>query len=110
MTHRLRLLYAKQGGEAFENPLRPFSREAAELLRLITMYPGILELQLIRFFPGKETKIKNLLSHLKKQGRILLRENGSYSAPDVGSDLRHDDMEKAVWVLLFNYNPPFILL
>lgn len=54
-----------------------YSREAAELLRLITMYPGILELQLIRFFPGKETKIKNLLSHLKKQGRILLRENGS---------------------------------
>ena len=77
-----------------------YSREAAELLRLITMYPGILELQLIRFFPGKETKIKNLLSHLKKQGRILLRENGSYSAPDVGSDLRHGDMEKAVWVLL----------
>ena len=25
---------------------------------------------------------------------------GSYSAPDVGSDLRHGDMEKAVWVLL----------
>nr|WP_298061431.1 DUF5697 family protein [uncultured Blautia sp.] len=45
-----------------------YSREAAEILRLITMYPGILEVQLIRFFPGKETKIKNLLSHLKKQG------------------------------------------
>ncbi len=27
-----------------------YSQEAAELLRLITMYPGILELQLIRFF------------------------------------------------------------
>lgn len=51
-----------------------YSREAAELLRLITMYPGILELQLIRFFPGKETKIKNLLSHLKNRDVSFLEK------------------------------------
>ncbi len=77
-----------------------YGNEAAELLREIAMYPGILESQLCRFHSGKEDTVKNLLSYLKRQGRTMETERGGYfpygecpRAPDNG-------MVKAVWVLL----------
>ena len=47
-----------------------YGMEAADLLREISLYPGITEEQLYRFHPGKEEKVKTLLSNLQKQGRI----------------------------------------
>ena len=48
-----------------------YSREAAELLRIVSMYPGISLPQLCGFYPGKEDLVQTLLPQLKRQGRIL---------------------------------------
>ena len=77
-----------------------YGQEATELLRLVSMYPGILEVQLLRFFSGKESRTKNLLSHLKKQGRILKQENGGYIPSGHRASSQERDTVKAVWVLL----------
>lgn len=77
-----------------------YGQEAAELLRLISMYPGISGKQLCRFFPGRQEKIKTLLTHLGKQGRIIPARSGEYFL--CGSELAvpDDGMMRAVWVLL----------
>ncbi len=46
-----------------------YGHEATELLRIISMYPGLSEKQLCRFYPGREDVTRNLLSHLCRQGR-----------------------------------------
>ena len=76
-----------------------YGLEAAELLRAVSMYPGILETQLFRFYPGKEDKIKNLLTHLKRQGRIAPNDAGGY-VPYGSPNISDSGMVKAVWVLL----------
>ena len=43
-----------------------YGNEAAALLRIVTMYPGLNMQQLLCFHPGKEEIIKTLLSHLQK--------------------------------------------
>ena len=63
-----------------------YGNEAADLLRTVTMYPGLSEQQLLCFHPGKEDTAKALLSHLERQGRIFQTESGGYFP--------------AVWVLL----------
>lgn len=76
-----------------------YGQEAADLLRNITMYRVLTERQLLRLYSGKEEKIKNLLLHLTRQGRIFYDSiSGAYYAeqrtrPDPG-------MTAAVWVLL----------
>ena len=74
--------------------------EAASLLREISLYPGLSENQLCRFHPGKEEKVKTLLSHLQKQGRIEMDESSRF-LPKGGFTSNVDlSMVKAVWVLL----------
>ena len=41
-----------------------YGNEAAALLRIVTMYPGLNMQQLLCFHPGKEETAKALLSHL----------------------------------------------
>lgn len=77
-----------------------YGNEASQLLQEISMYPGVLESQLYRFHPGKEDKIKNLLTHLKKQGRIRQESNGSYYGSGVFQKNADPSMIKALWVLL----------
>lgn len=77
-----------------------YGQEAAELLRLISLYPGLTQRQLEGFFPGKESSVvANLLIHLKRQGRIQSGGNGAWfpygKAPQ--SDL---GLMQSVWVLL----------
>ena len=43
-----------------------YGNEAADLLRTVTMYPGLSEQQLLCFHPGKEDTAKALLSHLER--------------------------------------------
>lgn len=77
-----------------------YGREASELLRIISMYPGLSEQQLCSFYPGRYEIVRSLLSHLKKQGRILQELSGKYypqGNPTSGTDL---ELVKAVWVLL----------
>lgn len=77
-----------------------YGKEAVALLQEVSLYPGIREGQLSAFHPGKEDTVNNLLSHLKRQGRIAEAEDGGFypygecpRAPDSG-------MVRAVWVLL----------
>ena len=77
-----------------------YRMEAADLLREISLYPGITEEQLCRFHPGKEEKVKTLLSNLQKQGRIEMDESCRF-IPKGGFTSNVDlSMVKAVWVLL----------
>lgn len=41
-----------------------YQREAAEMLHNISLYPGLTEEQLCRFFPEKEATAKTLLAHI----------------------------------------------
>lgn len=43
-----------------------YGQEAADLLREVSMYPGLSEGQLARFHPGREEKVRNLLAHLQR--------------------------------------------
>lgn len=77
-----------------------YGREATELLRFVSIYPGLSENQLCRFYPGKEDKTINLLSHLKRQGRVTLSDTGLYfpaGVPDLNAD---SGLTRAVWILL----------
>lgn len=76
-----------------------YGQEAAELLRLISLYPGLAQCQLARFFPDKDNAVvASLLSHLKRQGRVT--ENGSGWFP-YGTALQTDySLIQSVWVLL----------
>ena len=53
-----------------------YGHEATELLRIISMYPGLSEKQLCRFYPGREDVTRNLLSHLCRQGRTRQADTG----------------------------------
>ena len=77
-----------------------YGNEAAQLLQEISMYPGVLEQQLIRFHPGKESKVTALLAQLVKQGRIRREANGSYYCSGTLFKATDHSMIKAVWVLL----------
>lgn len=75
-----------------------YSKEAAELLRNITTYHYVRHDQLLRFFPGKESKIENLLSFLTKQGRIFYEPDTELYHDGTEASLDYE-MLAAVWVL-----------
>lgn len=75
-----------------------YGREAAALLRDISMYQILTEEQLSRLHPGMGKKLGNLLAYLVKQGRIYQDEPYYCAAPDstLGADWT---LFAAVWVL-----------
>lgn len=77
-----------------------YRQEAAELLRLISLYPGLVQRQLSGFFPDKDSAIiAGLLSHLKRQGRVEQSSSGGWFP--YGSPLQADcGLIQSVWVLL----------
>lgn len=78
-THRLRI-YNKTERKVVPVKTRAelYGHEATELLRIISMYPGLSEKQLCRFYPGREDVTRNLLSHLCRQGRTRQADTGGY--------------------------------
>ncbi len=75
-----------------------YGREAAELLRLISSYHCVMRDQLVRMFPGKESKLNNLINHLLRQGRIFSnpeRADVFFDSPDTEYD---SDMISAIWI------------
>lgn len=58
-----------------------YSQEASSLLRDISMYQVLLEGQLLRLYPGKESVVRNLLPYLRKQGRIGYEDGLYFMAP-----------------------------
>ena len=78
-----------------------YSREAAELLRVVSEYKTLLSEQLYRLFPGKEAVITNLLTYLTKQGRIIYNPRAErYSANEDCEASPDPGMIAAFWVLL----------
>ena len=76
-----------------------YANEAADLLRTVTMYPGLSEQQLLCFHPGKEDIAKALLSHLERQGRIFQADSDGFFL--TGQTPKTDwTLVRAVWVLL----------
>ena len=59
-----------------------YEREAAALLRDISMYHVLTEGQLLRLHPGKEKKVKNLLAYLVRQNRVWLVNDFYCAAQD----------------------------
>lgn len=76
-----------------------YSQEAASLLRDISMYQALREGQLLQLYPGKEAAVRNLLSYLRKQGRIVY-EDGLYFMAPGRPDTIDWGLLAAVWVLL----------
>lgn len=76
-----------------------YRKEAAELLRDLTTYHYMRRDQLLRLYPGKESKIENLLSYFNRQGRISYEKDkdmyhdGTETAPDIS-------ILAAIWVLI----------
>lgn len=77
-----------------------YGQEATELLRLVSIYPGLSELQLCRFYPGREDKIKNLLAHLQRQARIVQANTGRYFPAGTTNFSLDNGLNRAVWILL----------
>jgi hypothetical protein len=74
-----------------------YSREAAELLRVITTYKSVTLAQVLRLYPGKDEKIRAILTHLARQGRVTHGADGVLTAADGAPDA---EMIAAFWVLL----------
>ena len=75
-----------------------YGQEAASLLRDISMYRALAEEQILRLYPGKQDKIKNLLAYLVKQNRIW-HTDGLYCAAPDGTEELDRGLLAAVWVL-----------
>ena len=73
--------------------------EAASLLRDVSMYRCLTKEQIYGLYPGKYTVIKNLLSYMEKQGRIV--RVGRYYCDSQESIKELDrSLLAAVWVLV----------
>lgn len=75
-----------------------YGREAAALLRDISMYHVMAEEQLLRLHPGKEDKIRNLLAYLVRQGRIWQDGNCYCDTPEGRMGMKQALFD-AVWIL-----------
>ena len=75
-----------------------YEREAAALLRDISMYHVLTEGQLLRLHPGKKEKTRNLLAYLVRQNRAWQVDGYYCAAPDSAEDMDRG-LLAAVWVL-----------
>ena len=75
-----------------------YGQEAASILRDITMYRALTEEQLLRLYPRKRDKVRNLLSYLTKQGRIWHIDGLYCAAPECAEDV-DKGLLASVWVL-----------
>lgn len=76
-----------------------YGREAASLLRDITMYRALTGEQLLRLYPGKQKIIEKLLPYLVKQGRVH-QVNGLYCAAPECAEKVDRGLLAAIWVLV----------
>ena len=73
-----------------------YGQEAAGILRDVSMYHALTETQLLKLYPHKESKIRNLLSYLQKQDRMVLCGE-YYRIPSEMEDSIDLGLSKAVW-------------
>lgn len=78
-----------------------YGQEAASILRDVTMYRCLTEEQLLQLYPGKQDKVKKILSHLVKQGRIFHDTASSlYRASEDFTEPVDQGLLAAVWILV----------
>lgn len=78
-----------------------YGSEASDLLRNITMYKTLTYEQIYRLYPGKEAVIRNLLTHLARQGRVYRNARKQRISASAECDSKADSgMIAAVWVLI----------
>ncbi len=78
-----------------------YSKEAHDLIRIITLYKTLSCKQIYRLYPGKESSIRNLLSVLIKQRRIFYNPDTNRPSASQECDASPDiGMIAAFWVLL----------
>ena len=76
-----------------------YSKEAAELLRVISCYKALHTEQVIRLFPNQEEKIRTLINSFRQQKRIWLSQDGRMIK--ISEDIETDaGVLKAFWILL----------
>ncbi|MBM6925026.1 DUF5697 family protein [Pseudoflavonifractor phocaeensis] len=76
-----------------------YRQEAAGILRDLCMYRALTEAQLLRLYPGRQDKVKNLLSYLVRQGRVR-RVGETYFPAGQSLDSADPALTASVWVLL----------
>ena len=103
--HDFRLRQVEQGLDTLmKTREQVYGREAAAILRDISMYRVLTAEQILRLHPGKDAKernkIRNLLTYLVKQQRAWLSEDERFylAAPDALEDMDRG-LFAAVWVL-----------
>ena len=74
-----------------------YEREAAALLRDISMYQVMTEGQLLRLHPGKKDKTRNLLAYLVRQNRVWQVDDFYCAAQDSLENMDRG-LLAAVWV------------
>lgn len=78
-----------------------YAKEAAELIRTISLYKSLTSEQVYRLFPGKEESIKNLLTQLIKQKRMVYSPGTDHiSAGEEYDERPNSSIITAFWVLL----------
>lgn len=77
-----------------------YTDEATALLSEISMYPGILEEQILRLHPQNEEQIINLLRYLQRQGRIKRDYRNSYYSTSTTLKVEREAVIRRIWVLL----------
>lgn len=77
-----------------------FVNEASALLAEISMYPGILEKQILQLHPKKEEQIINLLRYLQRHGRIKRDWRESYYPASNNLNSEREAVIRRIWVLL----------
>ena len=78
-----------------------YSKEAAELLRIITTYKTLAHKQLLLMFPGRSKKIQTIITGLEHQGRLHYnKDSGIVYAPGTDNAMPDAGMIDAFWVLL----------
>ena len=76
-----------------------YRKEATELLRDLTTYHYIHRDQVLRLYPGKESKIENLLAYFTRQSRIFFdKDTGLYHDGTEASPDR--SLLASLWVLI----------
>ena len=76
-----------------------YGQEAAGILRDVATYRALTEEQILRLYPRKEAKIKNLLAYLVRQGRLYARD-GYYCIDPAQVENLDRGLLASVWVLL----------
>ena len=78
-----------------------YSKEAAEILRIITTYKTLSHNQLLQLFPENSKKIQTIIAGLGHQCRLNFdKESGYVFAPDISDAIPDLEMVDAFWVLL----------